>query len=182
MAYEIFNDFKLDSKVDVKIIEKYEKKLPSELLMVWNKYGFGTIMDGYIKIINPDDYVEILEMSYYASDKAIPIMVTGFGDIIVWESNKYLMMIKYKENDLECLSSTMEWFWDDLMDNEYTGDFFELIQYKKAINKLGELTFDECFGYTPLLGLGGSKKITNLDKVMIREHIEIITSLMGRIE
>lgn len=182
MTHEIFNNFKLVSKVDTELIDKYEKDLPSELINVWKQYGFGEIMDGYLKIINPEDYIETLEMSYYASDKAIPVMVTGFGDLIVWESNKYLMMIKYKDSDIECLSSTMEWFWDDLSDEEYTNDYFELRQYKKAVTKLGELTFEECFGYTPLLGMGGSKKIANLDKVMVREHIEVITSLTGRIE
>lgn len=35
---------------------------------------------------------------------------------------------------------------------------------------------------TPLLGMGGSKKIANLEKVKIREHIELITAMLGRIE
>ena len=41
----------------------------------------------------------------------------------------------------------------------------------------GSLSFDECFGYVPLLGLGGAKKVENLKKVKIREHIELITQL-----
>ena len=28
----------------------------------------------------------------------------------------------------------------------------------------GSLLFDECFGYVPLLGLGGAKKVENLKK------------------
>ena len=31
--------------------------------------------------------------------------------------------------------------------------------------------FDECYGYVPLLGLGGSEKVDNLQKVKIKEHI-----------
>ena len=49
------------------------------------------------------------------------------------------------------------------------------------MKKLGKLEYDECFGYVPLLGLGGSEKVDNLDKVKIREHIEIITQLVGKI-
>lgn len=55
-------------------------------------------------------------------------------------------------------------------------------KYKDAVAKLGELEFDECFGYTPLLGLGGSEKTENLEKVNTKVHIELITQLVGRIE
>ena len=46
---------------------------------------------------------------------------------------------------------------------------------------MGELKQDECFGYVPLLGLGGSEKIDNLRKVKIREHIELIAKMTGKV-
>lgn len=54
--------------------------------------------------------------------------------------------------------------------------------YPKAYSKYGIPNYDECFGYTPLLGLGGSEKVENLKKVKIREHILIITEYMGPVE
>ncbi|WP_297980895.1 T6SS immunity protein Tdi1 domain-containing protein [uncultured Oscillibacter sp.] len=45
----------------------------------------------------------------------------------------------------------------------------------------GPLQFDECFGYTPLLGLGGSRKVDNLRKVKITEHIDLITESAGKV-
>lgn len=50
------------------------------------------------------------------------------------------------------------------------------------ISIYGKLNYDECFGYVPLLGLGGPEKVENLQKVKIREHIELISQLVGRIE
>lgn len=179
---ETFKDFVLEKCVDKELINEYKELIPSELLNVWEQYGFGSLLKGYLKIVNPKDYIQVLEDSYYAASKAIPFMVTGFGDLIIWKENRYIMMLKYKELDSECLSSTMSWFWDDLLDKDYTDDFFELKQYDKAVAKYGELAYDECFGYTPLLGMGGSKKIANLEKVKIKEHIELITAMMGRIE
>ena len=76
----------------------------------------------------------------------------------------------------------MDWFWEDLLDAYYVEKFFELDQYEKAVAKLGELFFDECFGYTPLLGFGGKKNVENLEKVNAKVHIELITQMMGRIE
>lgn len=46
----------------------------------------------------------------------------------------------------------------------------------------GELEFDECFGYVPLLGLGGNEDINNIDKVKIKVQIELISQLVGNIE
>lgn len=60
-------------------------------------------------------------------------------------------------------------------------NFAQLHQYIEAVNKLGKLEQDECFGYVPLLGLGGSEKIQNLKKVKIREYIELISQLVGKI-
>ena len=59
--------------------------------------------------------------------------------------------------------------------------YFQIPQYIEAVNKLGKLEQDECFGYVPLLGLGGSEKVQNLKKVKIREHIELISQLVGKI-
>lgn len=47
---------------------------------------------------------------------------------------------------------------------------------------MGVLKYDECFGYVPLLALGGSEKVENLKKVKIKEHIKLITQMVGKIQ
>lgn len=70
-----------------------------------------------------------------------------------------------------------------MVDGDYFAEkFWELDKYNEAVAKLGKLKHDECFGYVPLLGLGGSEKVENLQIVKIKEHIELITQLVGRIE
>ncbi|EAC4137804.1 TPA: DUF1851 domain-containing protein, partial [Listeria monocytogenes] len=54
--------------------------------------------------------------------------------------------------------------------------------YPSAVEKYGEASYDECFGYTPILGMGGTEKVENLKKVKLREHIYLITQFMGPIE
>lgn len=36
-----------------------------------------------LKIINPDEYRDVLELAYLAADIAIPIFVTAFGDVFI---------------------------------------------------------------------------------------------------
>ena len=53
MNDNLFEEFKMVSKIDSKIIDKYKESLPNELISVWKSYGFGTLLNGYLKIINP---------------------------------------------------------------------------------------------------------------------------------
>lgn len=78
---------------------------------------------------------------------------------------------------IDCIILIMQW-----KDEHFVEKYLEVDKYSKAVSKLGELEYDECFGYVPLLGLGGSEKVENLKKVKIKEHIELITQLVGKIE
>lgn len=182
MNNELFKNFKKNAEVSDELIAKYREKLPTELISVWKEYGFGSILDGYLKIINPDEYQEIIYMSYFRADVSIPILVTGFGDIITWEKNKYIGIVRYKIGDADIISTGFKYFFGDLQDDYFIEEYLEIDKYNEAISLLGKLEYDECFGYVPLLGLGGSEKVENLDKVKIKEHIELITLMLGKIE
>ncbi|MDE5587565.1 MAG: hypothetical protein K2J60_00275 [Acetatifactor sp.] len=79
-------DFVKVCDVDEELIQEYREQLPEEMITVWEKYGFGTFMDGYLKVINPNDYKQLLEDSYFLGNVSIPIIVTAFGDVIAWRS------------------------------------------------------------------------------------------------
>jgi hypothetical protein len=176
----IFSDFKVFKPVNKEVIEQYENILPQKVIEIWRKYGFGSFLNDFLKVINPNDYRELLQESYFRNDIAIPVFATGLGDIITWEENKYLMMIKYRKSKLKGLS--VKYFFSDLQDEEFVGEELDSSQYFLAEKEYGSIQFDECFGYTPLLGLGGPEKFENLKKVKLREHIYLITQLIGPIQ
>ncbi|WP_332238752.1 T6SS immunity protein Tdi1 domain-containing protein [Sporolactobacillus sp. KGMB 08714] len=178
----IFTDFHEKIGIDNDILQKYSNLIPNELTQIWKEYGLGSILQGYLKIINPEDFVEILNDSYFRSDVAVPIFATGMGDIITWEENRYLRLVEYRKGIFKGLSAGFEFFFSDLENNTFLNRYLDAKQYFEAIDIYGEPAYDECFGYTPLLGLGGSEKTENLKKVKIREHIQIITEFMGPIQ
>lgn len=182
MKYKVFDKFVYVEKVSQEIIDRYQEKLPQELIEAWKQYGVGTILEGYIKLINPENFRDIVDESYYRSKDCIPIMVTGFGDIITWERSKYVGIVKYRKGKVNIISSGFKYFFQNLLEDCFLDEDLEWNPYNKAIEIYGELNYDECFGYVPLLGLGGTEKVVNLKKVKIREHIELITQLVGRIE
>lgn len=93
----VFNDFKRYKIADETIISKYKGILPGELIETWERYGFGIFVNGFLKVINPDDNLNILESSYIRHEQAIPIFTTAMGDIIVWEKDKYVSLLNYRK-------------------------------------------------------------------------------------
>lgn len=179
MRFERLNDFVYFSEVEENCIRKYSEKIPTELLEIWKEYGFGAFFGGYLKVINPDDYMDLLKESYFRSDVAIPILATAFGDIITWEQGKYTAIVQYRYNDFEFMSTQFDLFLNLLSDEGFLRCYFTLDDYSKATEKYGDFAYDECFGYVPLLALGGKEDVEHLKKVKMKEHIAVIAQLTG---
>lgn len=163
------------------LIKEYEDKLPNELIAFWKEYGFGTFYEGYLKTINPNNYKELIEKSYFQGDVSIPIFATAFGDLITWEKNQFVGIVKYRYGENDVISDGFDFFFEDVTDGELDEEYLSIKQYKAATKKLGILEYDECFGYVPLLALGGKESVNNLKKVKILEHIALITEMTGEV-
>lgn len=180
MNYDVLKDFKRISDVSCEIITEYEKELPQDMIDVFKEFGYGSFFNDYFKVINPLEYKDIVRESYFDGEYAIPIMVTAFGDIIIYNTKeKILVNLLYRYMDLEVLGS---YFYRNLGSQAYIDSKIKNKQYDKALEKYGSLAYDECFGYVPLLGLGGKESIKNIQKVKIKEHIELITQMVGKME
>lgn len=175
------NEIKKGLDMKLELVQKYEIILPDELMKIWENYGLGTLLEGYLKVINPEEYQELLNETYFRGDISIPILTTAFGDIITLEEGQYIGMVKYKNGNFVMLAKSFKRFIQNLADDYFLEKYFQISQYAEAVKKLGMLEHDECFGYVPLLGLGGSEKVDNLSKVKIREHIELISQMVGKV-
>lgn len=176
-----FKDFMLQEKAAINVIEKYKDKVPAEVTELWENYGFGSIHNGYLRIINPEDYQEILKDTYRRYKEAIPLFTTAMGDILVWEDN-YLLSLNYRKHEVDVVAKKFKFFFWDIFDDYYLCNALNWRPYPDALKQYGSPAFDECFGYAPLLGLGGTEKVENLKKVKLMEHIYLITECMGIIE
>lgn len=183
MAVDIFADFQLVKKVSKDVLEKYQAIIPEELLEIWEKHGFGSMLNGYLKIVNPEDFQSLLEDSYVRHGSAVVLFSTSMGDLLVWEKNRYLKLLNYRKGNVKGIYAGFRYFFLDLRNeiSTYEKDL-EWQPYPKAVELYGKPEYNECFGYVPLLGIGGSEKVENLTKVKLKEHICLITQFMGPIE
>ncbi|MEK4081042.1 T6SS immunity protein Tdi1 domain-containing protein [Solibacillus sp. FSL W7-1472] len=182
----LFKDFKKVSEVEEYTINKYKNMVPEALIEVWKSYGYGTIMNGYLKIINPDEFSSLVNESYLRSKGTIPIFSTSMGDLILFEKDEnqesYIVTINYRKGKTKVVASKYSLFLRFLEEEAFRQKALDWLPYPEAIEKYNEPEYDDCFGYTPLLGLGGAEKVENLKKVKLKEHIRIITEFMGPVQ
>ena len=177
-------------KISDETIKKYENILPAELIGIWKEYGCCTMLDGYLRVIAPDDYRELVNDTFYYAENNIPIMVTAFGDVIsiLLDAEYNIDIVQYRNGSFGAVSDCFDMFFTEDMESKFFQNeiaHFDIPQYKEAVKKLGSPAHDECFGYVPLLELGivigGSKNVEYLQKVKTIEHIKMITQLKGKI-
>lgn len=177
--YAKYDSLEIPSKV---LIEDYSEILPEKFLKLWGNYGSGTFLNGYLKLVKPDEYKDLIQEVYLNKFKnPIVLFVTALSDLIIWE-NDYLVLLDFRHGTSKVLESGFEYFMNDLIDEKYLEEDLSWSPYIKAKDRLGELAYDECYGYMPILAAGGFEKVENLQKVKIKEHISVIAQLAGKIE
>ncbi|WP_448635409.1 T6SS immunity protein Tdi1 domain-containing protein [Pedobacter panaciterrae] len=182
--FEKYPDYLIVERPNHDLLNNFREKLPDQLIDFWNEYGFGTFMNGYLKVVNPLVYQSVFDDAYANGDREIVFAVTGLGDFLTWTGDS-IRAVYFKDGGDSIIESgdDMEWFFDmDLADHGFLRDNLDDKIYVAAKQKLGEPRYDECYGYVPLLALGGSEKIENLQKVKIKEHVSLIAQTMGKIK
>ncbi|PZF71270.1 T6SS immunity protein Tdi1 domain-containing protein [Taibaiella soli] len=175
------DDFNRTEDVTSEVLIKYSSRLPTQIVDIWKHYGFGTFLDGYLKVVNPDVYQDFLKNSFELWDSTcITLFATSMADLIVLK-NGYLYFLNFRYKKFDVIAKDIKFFFIDIQDEEFLDEELEWNPYAKAKEKLGVPAFSECFGYEPILAAGGSEKIEKLKKVKLIEHINLIVQFTGKI-
>ncbi len=181
--FEKYPNYSIVQKTPGDVLDKYEGKLPPQLIDFWNNYGFGIFMDGYLKLVNPLEFQPVFNEAYDNTDVEIVFGITALGDFLTWTGDA-IRAVYFRNGEDSIIESgdDMEWFFDmDLADEGFLRANLNDKNYLIAKETLGVPQYDECFGYVPLPGLGGAEKVEHLQKVKIKEHISIIAQSFGKI-
>lgn len=179
-----YPDYKIEEKPTSEFLSKNKDCLHPLIIDFLRLYGFGTYMDGFLRFINPENYQDVFEEAYNNKINNEKVFcITAFGDCLGW-TGKNIICVSFRYGTYNYISTdNINFFFErKLTDPTYLERVFAPGNYKPAKERLGDLDFDECFGYVPLLGLGGAERPENLEKVKIKEHIQIITATMGQID
>lgn len=181
-----FPDYTIIEKPSPDFIASYRERVPPELLAVWEEYGFGIFGNGYLKIINPAEYDELLADTYQltstpSESPPVVLFTTAMGDLLIWEMG-FLSLVDYRHGNVTIVGKTLKNFFRVFAEDSYLVERLRWEPYLAARERLGEPAFDECFGYVPVLALGGPETVEHLHKVKLREHLYLISQLTGVLE
>jgi hypothetical protein len=156
-----------------KIINFFEDKLPADLISFWKEYGFGDYGDGIIKVINPEEYADVLGI-WLGREKdwsRIPILISGFGDIFYFRQinetaeDVSVVHLHYRKIKVctDYKSYTLQFFFENYIINDgFSEPFLRKELFEASQKKLGKLKLDEIFFFVPALIMGGGQENINI--------------------
>lgn len=184
-AAKLFENSIKHSDVPEEIIKKYQGRVSDDIISLWREYGFCTTQDGYYKLVNPDDYVDIFWEIYgdkgYDTDPIV-VMVTAMADIIFFTSRGYFCYIDVRHEKWDVIGKMFSLTMRRMLPAEFRHTLLSWEPYEDAVKTLGVPAYEECFGYDPLLSLGGAEKVENLRKVNLAVHLDIVSQTQEPIE
>ena len=186
------NNYQKVSDVPQEVINKYKDLLPKELITIWETLGFGIYEDGFLQLVNPDEYEFVFEYVDKLLEPSIIWGITALGDLLMWEGNggwtispeegnrvKIINVRKCKTRTLDNMRDALDLFFDVyFLTNK---DYFDSKPYIDIKGKLPALKYNECYGYFPALALGGSASVKNLKVTDSKSYIDIIGQSVGKI-
>lgn len=145
--------------------------------------GSGVRGDGFLRILNPVGFLPAFQRLLPAAPHTLPIAATAFGDIIFIDEGSRLFAALFRHGVIRSIDLIGI---DGFTLYSTVPGILELITptrgYAEAAERLGVPDIDECFGYSPILAIGGSEKPDNLERVQLIPHLELIVQLAGPID
>ena len=156
--------------------------------------GFGIFDDGFIQLVDPDEYAFAFEYIDKLLEPSIIFAVTALGDLLMWEGNggwtispeegNRVKMVNVRKCNSHIVSASMDGLLNIfLADKDYLPDkeYFDAKAYLSIKGKFPALKYGECYGYFPALALGGSASVKNLKVTGAKTYIDFIGQAVGKI-
>lgn len=159
-------------------IDRYAGRVPEPVRAAWREHGTGLVGDGYVRLLDPDHATTMLDGVLGMPDGTVPVMTTALADLVLWIEPMF-HVVRFRWGVIDVLHFDAAMLFADLQRDEMLDDILERPPYTAAVPRLGVPGIDECFGYVPLLALGGSQDPAHLDRGGLWEHLAVIMQLVG---
>lgn len=156
-------------------IDTYRERVGEGLIDLWGNVGFCSFENGLFWLTDPSEWQSVLVEFSSSPKTAIPIIRSSFGDIVYITRDGSIRQIKsLLGKDIDITFDIDMLFLGLMRQKGYSKDAFYGSLHKEAYKKLGEIKTDECYGFEPLLSLGGTEDVENMVKFKAREHLSLI--------
>ncbi|WP_136708459.1 T6SS immunity protein Tdi1 domain-containing protein [Agromyces sp. H66] len=176
-----FRSFDLVAPIAEETISQYAGQVPAEVVELWRDQGAGFVGDDrYFRIVDPARAAQMLEGVFALPDGSTVLFTTALGDLVVHVNGLYLV-VKSRWGAIDLIEGVA---FDELVrlieDPARRDDVWEWQPYPVARDRDGAPEFEQCFGYVPLLALGGSPDASHLQLAGLYEHLAVIAQFAGQ--
>ena len=120
--------------------------------------GFGIFEDGFIQLVNPDEYEFVFDYIDKLLEPSIVFGITALGDLLIWEGNNNWTVAPDEGNRILFINIRK-------CTSEILGDMDFLLNFT-----LGDETAikdKEYFNSLPYLNIKGNYQLYNMDNAMV---------------
>ncbi len=150
---------------------------------LWKNLGLSTYKNGLFWFVNPDEYSTVARKFPNVSNNAIVFARTGLGNLFLLDdgiTGKNINFLNVHNGQLNLVSRGFADFIEFMIPSEsvWKTDCYGKIELKAT--KENNLLPDECLTFVPALALGGDEKLSNLQKVKIKENLAFLAQLHNK--
>lgn len=157
---------------------------------IYESYGICTSTNGFYRVIDPEEWQGSYmpwfllmrdEEEIFKGPELYPFMTTAFGHAYIFANLENEDFVGYIDvtNNYFAMSDSEFYLSENLNDSMFfryslNGDIYEKLSPVKP-----PLEPNECFGFFPLLSMGGDQMAENVKRVKLREHLDILAQAAG---
>lgn len=179
------------SEVPEAVLLKYSQLLPECLLSLWKEYGWASFQKGLFWLTNPDDYAFrvndwLRDIPELAVGDFYVFARTAFGDLYAFQpemgrvisiicAHGFVVTKKGSANAGKGREKAMQSFFATAYPADF--DFMDEDEqplFERAFKVCGSLEANELYGFEPLLALGGNADLSNIKKLRLDVHLDIM--------
>ena len=176
-----FRTFDPVAPISEETIARFAGGVPDGAVDLWRKQGAGIVgEDGFFRVVDPARAASMLEGVFGLPEGSTVLFTTALGDVIFHVNGLYLV-VKSRFGAIDLVEGRS---FDELValieDPAQREVAWEWQPYPAARERDGVPGFEECFGYVPLLAVGGSPDVSHLQLGGLYEHLAVIAQLAGQ--
>lgn len=176
-----FRSFDQVAPIAEETIARFAGQVPAEVVELWRAQGAGIVGDdGFFRVVDPAHAASMLDGVLGLPDESTVLFTTALGDVVVHANGLYLV-VKPRFGAIDIVEGRS---FDELValieDPAQREVAWEWQPYPDARERDGVPAFDQCFGFVPLLALGGPNDASHLQLGGLYEHLAVIAQLAGQ--
>lgn len=173
-----FAQFTPVAPIEPATIEHYAAAVPPEVVAAWREHGSGYVGDGFFRFVDPARAEQMLAGVGLPAGSVV-LFTTALADVVVW-AGSMVLVFKFRWGVFDVAQNLTFPRLVELASDPMARDAsWEWQPYPQKVATDGVPHFEQCYGFVPLLALGGAPSATNLQLSGLYEHIAVIAQLAG---